>query len=505
MANRLWNGVLLHLRRTALRSDGGGLTDGQLLERFLATREEAAFEALLRRHGAMVLGVCRRVLPNLHDAEDAFQATFLVLVHKAASVTARDSVGNWLYGVAYRTAQKARTAAARRRAKEKQMARPEARPAPDDPWQELRPLIDQELSQLPDKYREPIVLCDLEGHTRKEAARRLGCPEGTVSGRLARARVLLAKRLAQHGLALSAGAVAAALVQKAAAVGVPAPLAGSTVKAAALVAAGHVAAGVVSAPVLALTEGVLTTMFLSKVKLGLALVLAAGLLVAGRGICYTPAAGEPVKAAGSRTAPAVGTPAVQAPAADAPKQEEEKINLPRTPAPIQVLARIAPDGKLVIKMVGGHTIRLFNPGGPGPLRPGPGGLPGGAGGAGGAGGIRVGFAGAGPAQDVQSQTYNLDDVEVFDTKGKKLDKKEVIKRLKEETVALASLTGEKVDPLHLRLIKDGTLVFVLPLPKGGPGGGFPGQPLPPRAPGIVPPGNVLPVIPGVPTTAPKKL
>jgi RNA polymerase sigma factor (sigma-70 family) len=504
MANRLWNGVLLHLRRATLHNDGGALTDGQLLERFLATREEAAFEALLRRHGAMVLGVCRRVLPNLHDAEDAFQATFLVLVHKAASVTARESVGNWLYGVAYRTAQKARTAAARRRAKEKQMARPEARPEPDDPWQELRPLIDQELSQLPDKYREPIVLCDLEGHTRKEAARRLGCPEGTVSGRLARARALLAKRLARHGLALSAGAVAAALVENAAAACVPAPLAGSTVKAAALVAAGHVAAGVVSAPVLALTEGVLTTMFLSKVQSGLALVLAAGLLVAGGGICYTPVAGEPVKADGSQTAPAVGTRAVQAPAAGAPKQEAAKLNLPRTPAPVQVLAGIAPDGNLVIKMVSGPMVRVFNPGGAGPLPAVPGGPPGGP------GGIRVGFGGAGSVPEVQSQTYNLDDVEVFDTKGQKVDKKEVLRRLKEETVALASLTGEKVDPLHLRLIKDGALVFVLPLPKGGPGGGLPGGPnILPGRPGIVPPGRnlpgVLPNAPVPPKTGPEKM
>jgi RNA polymerase sigma factor (sigma-70 family) len=500
MANSLWTGVLLHLRRAALQNDGSGLTDGQLLERFLATRDEATFEALLRRHGAMVLGVCRRVLPNLHDAEDAFQATFLVLVHKAASVTARESVGNWLYGVAYRTAQKARTAAARRRTKEKQVARPEAVPEPDDPWHELRPLIDQELSQLPDKYREPIVLCDLEGHTRKEAARRLGCPEGTVSGRLARARVLLAKRLARHGLALSAGAVAAALMENAAAARVPAPLMGSTVKAAALVAAGHLAAGVVSAPVVALTEGVLTTMFLSKVKLGLALVLAVGLLVAGWGICYTPAADEPGKLDGSRPAPAVVTPAIPAPAAGAPGKDDEEINLPRTLAPIQVLARIDSDGQLVIKTAG--VIVRFNGGRAGPVpAPGAGG-PGQVPVPGAGGGVRIGFGGAPPG--VQSQTYKLEDVEVFDTKGKKLDKKDVAKRLKQETVALASVTGENVDPLHLRLIKDGTLVFVLPRPKGGPGGGFPGVPLP-GAPGIAPPGNILPVIPGVPTTEPKKL
>src|SRR5262249_54277475 len=140
MANSQMNDMLRHLCRTALRHDGGGLTDGQLLERFLAAREEAAFEALLRRHGPLVRGRCRRVLPGIHDAEDAFQATFLVLVRKAASITARQSVGNWLYGVAYRTAQKARTALARRQAKERQMARPEAPPAHDDLWRDLRPL-----------------------------------------------------------------------------------------------------------------------------------------------------------------------------------------------------------------------------------------------------------------------------------------------------------------------------------------------------------------------------
>src|SRR5581483_3092111 len=120
-----------------------------------------------------VMGVCRRLLPCVQDAEDAFQATFLVLVHKAASVAAREAVGSWLYGVAYRTACKARVATARRRAKERLMARPEAQPEADDLWHQLRPLIDQELGRLPEKYRAPIVLCDLEGHSRKQAAEQL--------------------------------------------------------------------------------------------------------------------------------------------------------------------------------------------------------------------------------------------------------------------------------------------------------------------------------------------
>src|SRR6266851_204758 len=352
MANGQMNGVLRHLRRAALRHDGGGMTDGQLLERFLTAREEAAFEALVRRHGPMVLGVCRRVLVGLHDAEDAFQATFLVLVRKASSIAARETVGNWLYGVAFRTAHKARAAAARRRVKEKQMSRPEA--LEEDVWQELRPLLDQELNRLPDKYREPVILCDVEGNTRKEAARRLGWPEGTLSGRLSRARVLLAKRLARHGLALSGGAVAVVLSQNAASACVPAPLVSSTVQAAALVAAGHAAAGVVSAPVAALTEGVMKAMLMTKLKIATAVVLAVGLLGVGFGLYQTQAAAAPdgKKEVGKESvvgAPAVGAPAKEEEKTDDDAKDDEKINLPKGAAPIQVLASLDKDGKLVVK------------------------------------------------------------------------------------------------------------------------------------------------------------
>jgi RNA polymerase sigma factor (sigma-70 family) len=462
------------------------LTDGQLLERFLAAREEAAFEELLRRHGPMVLGVCRRVLPGVHDAEDAFQATFLVLVRKGASVVARESVGNWLYGVAYRTAQKARVATARRQAKEKQMARPEALPEPDDRWNDVRPLIDQELSRLPDKYRVPIVLCDLEGQTRKEAARRLGCPEGTVSGRLARARLMLAKRLARHGLTLPAGALTLALAQNAASACVPALLAGSTIKAAVLVAAGHTAAGAVSAPVADLTEGVLKAMSLSKLKLVLAIVLAVGLIGAGWRAYHTQAA--PVGKKSNKVTPD-GTRAKGEPA-----NGEEKINLPKGPAPIQILASIDKDGKLVIKM----AVTMLRAAGVGAAGP---------------NGAAPAIARVEQVTKLQSQTYALDDVQVLDTKAKKLDKKKVAKLLKKETVALASLWGQKVDPLHLRVIKDGTLVFVLPAPKGNGFIGPPGRVVPGLPPGgggagaggirIAPPGNGLPGI-GVGPVPPQK-
>src|SRR4051794_9442977 len=155
--------VIQHLRRAMLLRGGAGLTDGQLLEGFISRRDGAALEALVQRHGPMVWGVCRRVLRNEHDAEDAFQATFLVLVRKAASIASTELLANWLYGVAHRTALKARATAARRKGREKQVAEmPEPAVAEQHLWGDLQPLLDAELSRLPDKYRVVVVLCDLE-------------------------------------------------------------------------------------------------------------------------------------------------------------------------------------------------------------------------------------------------------------------------------------------------------------------------------------------------------
>ena len=156
-------------------------------------REGAVFEAIVRRHGPMVWGVCRRVLRDHHDAEDAFQATFLVLARKAASVMPREKLGNWLYGVAYQTAMKARAMRAKRRGREGQVPdMPEPMAVPDDLRDDLAESLDRELSRLPEKYRTPIILCDLEGRTHREAASQLGWPIGTVSSRLSRARSMLA-------------------------------------------------------------------------------------------------------------------------------------------------------------------------------------------------------------------------------------------------------------------------------------------------------------------------
>jgi RNA polymerase sigma factor (sigma-70 family) len=297
-----------HLRRTTLLQNVGSMSDGQLLQYFLTSHEEAAFEALVQRHGPMVLGVCRRVLQNAHDAEDAFQATFLVFLRKAASIAPREYVGNWLYGVAYRTALKAKSTAAKRRVKESQVKNmPKHDPPPTEGWQDLQPVLDQELNRLPDKYRLPVVLCDLQGKSRKEVARQLGWPEGTLSGRLARARTMLARRLTRHGLALSAAALAALVAQNTAAASVPAPLVASTVKAAALMTAGKtVAAGVISTKVAALADGVLKTMLLAKLKIAAVLFLAVGVAGLGTGLCAQRLLAE--KAGPSKDSEKAGSP-----------------------------------------------------------------------------------------------------------------------------------------------------------------------------------------------------
>ena len=260
-----------YLRRIALLPAGGNLTDEHLLDLFIERQDDVAFEMLVRRHGPMVMGVCRRVLGNPEDAEDAFQATFLVLVRKAHAVAPRAMVGNWLYGVAHKAALKARAAASRRRRMEKQVAafpEPQA-DTPDDCWSDLRPLLDRELSRLAEKYRAPIVLCDLERKTHKEAARQLGWPEGTLSVRLMRGRKLLAKRLTHSGVSLSAGSLALVFCENSALAAVPTGVLCSTIKATSLLATGQtVVAGTIGVKVAALTRGVHRAMLLSKCKMG---------------------------------------------------------------------------------------------------------------------------------------------------------------------------------------------------------------------------------------------
>ena len=293
MATRM-SELVQHLRKTLLQQDGAGLTDGQLLGRFIEQRDEAAAAVLVRRHGPMVWSVCRRVLGNPHDAEDAFQATFLVLVRRASAIVPREMVGNWLYGVAHQTALKAKATLAKRRTRERQVsAMPEIEVEPQYFQQELRAVLDQELSRLPDKYRVAIVLCDLEGRTRTEAARQLAVPPGTLAARLRRGRALLAKRLMRHNLAVSGALLAAALSEQAASAGQPTSLMSSTIRAVTSVAAGPAtSAGVIPAEVAALTEGMVKAMFVSKIKIATGLLLA--LTVSVGGLLYeTQAGGSP--------------------------------------------------------------------------------------------------------------------------------------------------------------------------------------------------------------------
>jgi RNA polymerase sigma factor (sigma-70 family) len=282
--------VLQRLGSASLARGGADLTDGQLLSSFLEHRNTAAIGELVSRHGPMVWRVCRRILRDDHDAEDAFQATFLVLVRRAGVISPGDMVANWLYGVAYQTAVKARMMAAKRRAREKQVKiMPERVDMIDhDILGEDHAILDQELNRLPEKYRTAIVLCDLEGMTGKDAARRLRLPAATVSTRLARARAMLARRLARRGLAITGGAVTAMLSRDAATAAMPPAIARLTVKAASLIASGKFpTAALVSSNVSILTEGVIRTMLLTKLKIASACVFAIA-LAAGIAVLSSP-------------------------------------------------------------------------------------------------------------------------------------------------------------------------------------------------------------------------
>ena len=215
----------------------GGVSETQLLERFLTGDKdtgEDAFTALVYRHGPMVLGVCRRMLPNAHDAEDAFQATFLILARRAASIGRREQLANWLYGVAVRTAKEARRRAARQHARERRLmneSHVKVVNAPDEDQRDLLSLLDKELNALPPRYRIALVACELEGKSRREAAQQLGVPEGTLSTHLARGRKLLRDRLVRRGVSLGAGPFAG-LARPITTITVSERLAGSTVRAA---------------------------------------------------------------------------------------------------------------------------------------------------------------------------------------------------------------------------------------------------------------------------------
>ncbi len=264
------NSLRQFLGRLGLALDPCGepqITDVELLQHFCEGRDEAAFEVLVRRYGPMVVTVCQHILQNSDDAEDAFQATFLVLVRRAASLRKAELLGNWLYGVAQRVALRVRVQEARRRVREKRRAEMlETLVAkPRGEVNEWAPALYEELNRLPEKYRAPIEVCYLQGKTNEEAANLLDWPIGTVKGRLNRARELLRKRLTRRGVTLSTVALAATLTPSAGSAAVPAALLESTVRAAKLFAAGKVATATASGLAVAVANGVLRTMYVTKV------------------------------------------------------------------------------------------------------------------------------------------------------------------------------------------------------------------------------------------------
>jgi RNA polymerase sigma factor (sigma-70 family) len=284
MAKGQLEAVLRHIRVLAAGPTDGVVTDGALLRAFLATGDQAVFEALVHRHGPMVLRVCRRALGHEQDAEDAFQATFLVLARKASSVRKRESLASWLHGVAYRMATHAKRAATRRHKHEAHASPvPPRDPAVLATWREFQTLLDEEIAGLPEALRAPFISCCLENRCSAEVAQQLGLGEAAVRKRLSRARKVLAERLSRRGVSLMAVLAAAALGAGDACAALPRSVVTATAKAAAQMAAGHAAAGVGGIPpkVAALTQGVLRTMFTTKLKTATAALLAAGLLVAG--------------------------------------------------------------------------------------------------------------------------------------------------------------------------------------------------------------------------------
>jgi RNA polymerase sigma factor (sigma-70 family) len=291
--------VLAHLRRIMGGVELPPRSDAELLGHFLDRQDADAFTQLVRRHGRLVWNVCVRQLHQEQDAEDAFQATFLILARKARSIRKQPSLASWLHGVAYRTAGRIRQRRQQERERAMQHANPPYPPfvrgggngafasgggngAPDDnaSWHELRPILDEEVNQLPEKYRTPVVLCYFEGKTNDEAARALGWPKGTVAGRLARARDLLRARLSRRGLAFSSACLASVITANAATAAVP-ELFLSTIPPAALAFAAGNAAATTSAA--ALAEGVMHAMFITKLRVAVAACLGLTLLVLGGG------------------------------------------------------------------------------------------------------------------------------------------------------------------------------------------------------------------------------
>jgi len=307
MAHERLGLVLRHIRQwIGPRPGSADGTDSQLLERYVQRHDAAAFEVLVQRYGQLVWGICARVLCDAHAAEDSFQATFVVLARKAASIRKHESVGSWLYGVAYRIAVRAKAHASRRREVAMDDLALAAVPAdmigsPAD-RHELCAALDEELGRLPEKYRAPLVLCYLEGKTHAEAAAELRCPAGSMSWRLAQACERLRTRLSRRGLALSAGTLAAFLTESAASARVPVTLVQHTVEVA-------LSNSGLSAQAATLATGVIKTMYAARLKMVAAVVLAIGLIGSGIGVVAYRTLGREGEPAQKETATAKEQPA----------------------------------------------------------------------------------------------------------------------------------------------------------------------------------------------------
>jgi RNA polymerase sigma factor (sigma-70 family) len=284
MSNRPLDNVVWHLRELVAGAPTATATDRELLHRFVQQRDEAAFAALVQRHGPMVLSVCRRVLRHVHDAEDACQAAFLVLARKAGSIRKSESLGSWLHGVAFRSAANLKRQVARRHAHEKPAADVAQADNGDVSWWEVRAVLDEELRRLPARYQAPLVLCYLEGKTRDEAAQELGWSTGTLRGRLERGRDLLRSRLVRRGLTLSASLLASQLGSDASAALSVNQWTGIVRAVLVTVTPGAPATEVVSARVLTLMKEVMRAMWIAKLKAAAVTVLAVGILGIGAGL-----------------------------------------------------------------------------------------------------------------------------------------------------------------------------------------------------------------------------
>jgi RNA polymerase sigma factor (sigma-70 family) len=362
MADAPLQTVLRHVRTMAAAPPDGGPSDEDLLGAFSTRRDEEAFAALVRRHGAMVFNVCRRVLHHRQDAEDAFQATFLVLAHKAATLRQRTNLAAWLYGSAYRAALGARRAAVRRRLHEGRAAtRPSEDPAAGPSWREVQVLLEEEIRRLPEKYRLPFVLCCLDDLGRAEAARRLGLKEGTLSGRLDQARKRLRRRLASRGVTLAAVLAASALAARGGAAAVPASLGAAAVRAACVPGA---AVGTAAARLAAGVERGLRATFLARLAAGLSLALAVSAGAGGLVARQAPGPKEHAQA----EAPAAGPRAAD----EAPARADRNGD----PLPAGAVARLgtvrfrhgsqvtglafAPDGRTILSCAYDRTLRVWD-------------------------------------------------------------------------------------------------------------------------------------------------